>query len=140
MAFQRWHAARGPRPSNLITSWLTSNGGGLTIILCVPTKHSAWRSRSRENEGASVWINPIGTALLRWQLAELADDGRRGKCSPTHCHWFPLERHSSQRWVQSHVAGSLIHVLAEALDWSLTPGSGSFLDCLLTKNSLKKVE
>ena len=47
------------------------------------------------NEGAIAWNNATGNELLRWQPGEPIDDGRRAKCSLTHCRWFPLERHPS---------------------------------------------
>ena len=50
------------------------------------------------------------------------DDGRRARCSLTHCRRFPLESHRSQMWLQCHVARKSVKVPAEAVGWGLTPG------------------
>ena len=61
----------------------------------VLTNPCAWRSCSRENEGANVWRNGIGSVRRRWQPAEPFDDGRRARCSRAPCRRLPLESHSS---------------------------------------------
>ncbi len=39
--------------------------------------------------------NATGNGHQPWQHKEPTDDGRLARCSPTPCHRFPLERHSS---------------------------------------------
>ena len=74
------------------------------------------------DEVASWWRNATGSVPQRWHQAEPLDDGRRAKCSHTPCQRFPLERQGSQRWVQCHITGRWVKVLAEILGWSLAPG------------------
>src|SRR5215469_15714743 len=107
MAWQLSHAARGPPHSSPHTCWPTSSGGVPTIISCVPTERCEWRSSSREREGASWWRNATGNELRRWHLAEQPDDGRQARCSHAPCRRFPLERLTSQRWVQVSCRGEM---------------------------------
>ena len=79
---------------------------------------------SRANEVASVWRNATDNGRQRWQRGERTDDGQHARCSLAPCRRFPLESHSSQMWLQCHVARKSVNVPAEELGWSLTPGRG----------------
>jgi hypothetical protein len=70
-----------------------------------PMHRYEWCSRSLENEVASWWRNGTDNVRKLWQPAEQTDDGRRRRCSLTHCRQFPLERLSSQMWLQYHAVG-----------------------------------
>src|SRR5260370_309360 len=81
-----------------------------------------WLARTRESEVAVFERNAIGNGPQRGPPVEPTGDGTCARCSLTPCCRYPLERHRSQRWLQGHVTGRWVKVLAEALAWSLVPG------------------
>src|SRR6266699_2366435 len=68
--------------------------------------------------------NETSTVRKLWQLAEPPDDGRRRRCSHTHCHRFPLERLASLLGEECHIVRKSVKAPAEALGWSLASGRG----------------
>src|SRR5713101_6967225 len=122
MALRLWQDGPGPLLNKLPSCWPIWNGGARTTILSVLTTPCAWRSCSHASEGVDCWRNAIGTGLLPWQRAEPADDGQPGRCSPTPCCQVPLESYRGWMWVQGHVTGRVVKVLAEEVGWSLAPG------------------
>ncbi len=106
LARRTWATAQKPH-----NCWPTWSGREPIIISCALMHRCGWRSCSLANEGANVWHNATGSELLPWQPEERTDDGRRARCSLTHCHRFSLESHSRQvRWqchgVERRVKGS----------------------------------
>ncbi len=137
MAWQRWLATRGLRLSSPHTCWRTWNGGERTIILCVLMHRCGWRSCNHENEGANVWHNATGSELQPWQPEELTDDGRRARCSLTHCHRFSLESHSSQVRLQCHGVEWRVKGSAEEVEWASLQAEVAYPGCLRAKNQLE---
>src|SRR5215467_6143789 len=119
MGYPHWLVVPGRRRSSPHSCWSIWNGGAPITILCVLTSRCAWPLQSLANEVATVWPNAIGNVPQRWQLEGPTDGGRLARCSRVPCHRFPLERHSSQMWVLSHVEGRWMNVPAEELGWSL---------------------
>jgi hypothetical protein len=122
MGEPRWLVAAGPPLSRLHSCWPTWSGGERLIMLCGLTNHCEERMCSRASEGANCWHHALGSERRLWLLAEPLDAGRRARCSRAPCRPFPLERHSSQKWVLSHVAGRWVKIPSEELGGSLLPG------------------
>jgi hypothetical protein len=118
LARRTWAKAQ-PAPHLLAhLEWWRAYYHGCRVL----TQRYELRSYSPASEVANWRRNAIGNVPLPWQREERSDDGRRAKCSLAHCRRFPLERHQGRMWVQCHLTGRLVKVLAEELAWSLAPG------------------
>jgi hypothetical protein len=70
------------------------------LSLCASPCLPARSAGSGTGGSGQTWEATVSAAnCSRWPSAEPTDDGRRARCSLTHCRRFPLESHSSQvRW------------------------------------------
>ena len=63
---------------------------------CSSASNARATARTR---GQPAGASGTGSGRKLWQPAEPTDDGRCTRCSPTHCRWFPLESHRSEKWL-----------------------------------------
>jgi hypothetical protein len=95
-ASELWHLAGGRGLSRPHTCSRLCNGGERPPMLCVPTKHCAWRSCSHASQGANEQHSASGNGAQPGRRAEPIADGHHARGSLAPCQRVPLERQKAR--------------------------------------------